>query len=412
MEDKTEKTPETASFGAKRQLGLWIASGACILLAVGIAVGGLRSNPSPMPKAPDSPTISVLHGNGAEKFWVASMEQQLKKQNEALSSLQQELEGLQQASQTIENHSSPVAAVSTPSATTLSTDLAQTPSFMPSGIDVSTVELKSVSPKPLKNPDSFVPAGTFVQAVMLGAADASAGVTSQANPSPMLFRLTAEGELPHHAHSHLKDCVVTAAVVGDISSERGHVRLERLSCIFPNGEIVEQPVEGTVFAMDAKNGVRGRPVWREGPLLARATFAGAVSGLAGSITSLTSAVSASDKTHPAVNIEGNLLKATGAQGASAALEKLAQYHIQRAEQYHPVIQLSAGQTVDVVFLKGFYLDGGKHEETSAHEHTEPELFSDNEVMPEHQETGLTLSPAQIEKIKQHEAALGWEVGKT
>jgi conjugal transfer pilus assembly protein TraB len=78
---------------------------------------------------------------------------------------------------------------------------------------------------PLKNPETYVPAGTFVQAVMLGGADASAAVNSSSNPVPMLFRITADGTLPNHKKSHLKDCVVTAAVVGDISSERGLIRL-------------------------------------------------------------------------------------------------------------------------------------------------------------------------------------------
>ena len=78
--------------------------------------------------------------------------------------------------------------------------------------------------------------------------------------------------------------MVTAAVVGDISSERGQIRLERMSCTFPNGEIVEQPVEGTVFGMDAKNGVRGTPVWREGALLGRAAVAGTLSGLGSAVS--------------------------------------------------------------------------------------------------------------------------------
>ena len=48
-------------------------------------------------------------------------------------------------------------------------------------------------------------------------------------------------------------------------------------------------------------------------------------------------------------------------GAANAMDKLAEYNVRRAEQYHPVIQLTAGQPVDVVFLKGFYLDGRNHE---------------------------------------------------
>lgn len=273
------------------------------------------------------------------------------------------------------------------------------------GIDNDELNLKSISKLPNKNPDSFVPSGTFAEAIMLGAADASAGVQAQANPSPMLFRIIANGTLPNHRRSHLKDCVVTAAVVGDISSERGQIRLERMSCTFPNGEIVEQQVEGTVFGMDAKNGVRGNPVWREGALLGRAAVAGSLSGLGSAIsqTYTTNSISPLGSTQT-VNT-GDIFKYGAAQGASNAMEKLAEYNIRRAEQYHPIIQLSAGQPVDVVFLKGFYLDGRKHDESNEQAQEPSQLFpsSINRTTP----TGLRLSERELEKIKQHEQAMGW-----
>jgi conjugal transfer pilus assembly protein TraB len=100
----------------------------------------------------------------------------------------------------------------------------------------------------------------------------------------MLFRLIEQGTLPNHRKSHLKDCVVTAAVVGDISSERGMIRLESLSCAFPNNEVVDQSVEGTIFGSEGKNGVRGNPVWREGALLQRAFAAGALSGFSNALS--------------------------------------------------------------------------------------------------------------------------------
>jgi len=267
------------------------------------------------------------------------------------------------------------------------------------GIDNGTLHLKPKSDKPLKNPDTFVPAGTFAQAIMLGAADASAGVQSQSNPSPMLFRITAPGTLPNKKESHLTDCVVTAAVVGDISSERGQIRLERMSCTFPTGEIVEQPVEGTVFGMDAKNGVRGKPVWREGALLGRAAIAGTVSGIGSAISQTFTSQSISPLGSVETVNNNDIFKYGAAQGASNAMEKLAEYNIRRAEQYHPVIQLSAGQEVDVVFLKGFFLDGKSHEEV-AQEKTQPtSLFPEQSAMTS---TGLTLSEEELAKINQYE----------
>lgn len=272
------------------------------------------------------------------------------------------------------------------------------------GIDNDELHLQSLSTRPKKNPDSFVPAGTFAEAIMLGAADASAGVQSQANPSPMLFRIIAEGTLPNHKKSHLKNCVVTAAVVGDISSERGQIRLERMSCTFPNGEIVEQSVEGTVFGMDAKNGVRGKPVWREGALLGRAAVAGTLSGLGSAIaeTYTTNSISPLGSTQTVNN--GDIFKFSAAQGASNAMEKLAEYNIKRAEQYHPIIQISAGQSVDVVFLKGFYLDGLKHEESEGEKVESGSLFS---VPSTQTSSGLTLTERELEKIKREEQAMGW-----
>lgn len=282
------------------------------------------------------------------------------------------------------------------------------------GIDNDELDLKpSGSARPRKNSDTFVPAGSFAEAIMLGSADASAGVNGSANPSPLLFRIVADGTLPNRQKSHLKDCVVTAAVVGDISSERGQIRLERMSCTFPNGEIVEQPVQGTIFGMDGKNGVRGNPVWREGALLGRAAVAGTLSGIGSGIaqTYTTNSISPLGTTQTVTN--SDIFKYGAAQGASNAMSKLADYNIRRAEQYHPVIQLSAGQSVDVVFLKGFYLDGRNSEESKRESDPASDLFAPTttnaptQAPPSSTSTGLTLSQQDVEKLKQHEESMGW-----
>jgi hypothetical protein len=41
-----------------------------------------------------------------------------------------------------------------------------------------------------------------------------------------------------------------------------------------------------------------------------------------------------------------------AGGATTALDRLSQYYIDRAEQLQPVIQIAAGQVVDIVFTAG------------------------------------------------------------
>ena len=51
----------------------------------------------------------------------------------------------------------------------------------------------------------------------------------------------------------------------------------------------------------------------------------------------------------------DVLKSGAAQGASNALDKLAEYSIKRAEAMSPVLIINAGRVVDIVFKKGFSL---------------------------------------------------------
>jgi conjugal transfer pilus assembly protein TraB len=265
-----------------------------------------------------------------------------------------------------------------------------------------------------KNPDNYVPSGTFVKAVMLGGADVSAGALGKANPNPVLLRILENGTLPNHKHSHLKDCLVTAAVVGDVSSERGLMRLERMSCIWPDGEIIDVEVEGTVFGTEGKNGVRGTPLWREGTLLLRAAAAGTLSGFSQGLSQSLTTDSISPLGNTQTVNNGAIFKYGAAQGISNAMDKLADYNIARAEQYHPVIQLSAGTIVDVVFLKGFYLDEKTHVEGNdvvAPDNDEHDNFNpDSEGLAKQENkdkpNSLALTETQAARIKAHEEAMG------
>ncbi len=212
-----------------------------------------------------------------------------------------------------------------------------------------------------KRPDNYVAAGSYATAVLLGGADAAAGATSQADPKPVLMKVVSDGVLPNNQRSHLKGCLVTAAVVGDISAERGAIRLERLSCTKPKGQIIDIAVKGTIFGHDGKNGVRGNPVWREGPLMARAGMAGFFQGLGHGLETRLTPQAALVSSGNQVPQTKQMLGAGLGKGIGNAFDKIADYNIKRADQYHPIIQISAGQKVDIVFLQGFYIDGLSHD---------------------------------------------------
>ncbi|MBY0345368.1 MAG: hypothetical protein K2P98_00700, partial [Neisseriaceae bacterium] len=222
-------------------------------------------------------------------------------------------------------------------------------------LDLAPVEELPTPPIP-KTPDNYVPAGSYVQAVLIGGLDASSGVSSQSDPRPVLLRTIDNGTLPNNFHSRLKNCRIIGAGYGDISSERAYVRLERMSC-WRDGEMVDYPIYGYVSGPDGKDGVRGRVVMRDGALVGRAFLGGLASGLGESVSNNYTETSISPLGSTTSVKNGESLQYGAAQGVSNAADMYARYNIKRAEQYQPVIEVEAGTVVDVVFNEGFYLDG-------------------------------------------------------
>ncbi len=215
---------------------------------------------------------------------------------------------------------------------------------------------------PLMNPDTYVPAGTHVLGVLLQGADLVADQSDQQNPKPILIRVLSQGTLPNQRQSHLTGCIITAAMTGDISSGRGDVRLERLSCVRPNNSIVDVAVFGTA-ATQAKEGISGQLYTREGSRVFVATFAGMAAGVANGIAQ--SQVQTQNTLFGQTgSVQGSdVFKYGAASGAGSGLNKLSDFQMNRADQIHPIIQVNGGKLVTVTFLKGFFFDGKQHDLT-------------------------------------------------
>ncbi len=210
---------------------------------------------------------------------------------------------------------------------------------------------------------SWLPAGAHAEAVVLAGVDASAGVSSQGDPRPVLMRITGPAwtaaEDGTAMQVDIDGCTVTGAAHGDLSSEKVYVRFRTMTCAGPKpGTVVETEVAGFV-AGSGKTGVRGPVVSREGALVEKAFLAGMVSGIGQGVAQAfqPQAVATGTGATVANSTLSDIGRAGLGAGASSAGQKVADYMIRRAEQYQPVIQLQAGTKVTLVFLEGARIDG-------------------------------------------------------
>ena len=223
-----------------------------------------------------------------------------------------------------------------------------------SGTGVEGASVPAAGSRPLS---SWLPAGAYAEAVVLAGVDASAGVSSQGDPRPVLLRLTGRARSAAAdgvaMEADVEGCTLTGAAYGDLSSEKVYVRLRTMTCAGPEpGTVIETSVSGFV-AGGGKAGVRGPVVSREGALVEKAFLAGLVSGAGETAANVLQAPAG---TEDAASLS-DLGRAGIGAGAGSAGRRVADYLIRRAEQYQPVIQLQTGTRVTVVFIEGTRIDG-------------------------------------------------------
>ena len=207
--------------------------------------------------------------------------------------------------------------------------------------------------------DTFLPV-SFTRGVLLGGLDAPTGGQSQANPHPVLIRLSDNSVLPNRFRGEYRECFVVAAGYGDISSERAYMRTETLSCVRPDGVAMEVKIQGSVFGEDGKVGMRGRLVTKQGQMLANALMAGVMSGIGQGISNSATTYSTSPLGSVASTQGGGASMRAGlGSGVGKALDRLAQYYITLAEKTFPIIEVDAGRQVDVVLTKGVRIENGE-----------------------------------------------------
>lgn len=218
---------------------------------------------------------------------------------------------------------------------------------------IGAISLNMAIP-PSRSVDGFVPAGTYIRGKLISGMVVSTATSASHDPLPLFIRLTGEGVMPRGWSARLKNAQVIASCFGELSSERARCRLESISYIEPSGEIVEEKLEGWLIGEDGLEGIGGKVVDRATEVARQALISGILGGMAGFFQAQTTAsiypVSPFGQTN-AMKPQ-DMLKGAGANGVGNALDKLAQFAIDRAEKMSPVIVINAAQNVDVYLKKG------------------------------------------------------------
>lgn len=204
------------------------------------------------------------------------------------------------------------------------------------------------------DPVAIIPASTIVGGVMLSGLDAPTGSNSASNPMPIVMQLLDDGTTASFFKVPIKGCRIILAGYGDLPSERVYMRLERLVCIAETGEVYSAAANGNVLGEDGKNGMRGRVVDKQGALILRSMLAGMMQGVGDVFKTLQQTTLASATTGLVTqnSLSGTQLgKAAVGSGLSASSEKLAAFYLKKAEQLFPIIEISAGRDVEVLFTR-------------------------------------------------------------
>lgn len=100
-------------------------------------------------------------------------------------------------------------------------------------------------------------------------------------PEPIMLRHVATATFSEgYKTEQIKEAILIGSCSGDISSERGKCRLETLSLLNRDGEIIGKRVEGWLIGEDGRPGIKGFVVDEFSKLARMAALNGESSGIA------------------------------------------------------------------------------------------------------------------------------------
>lgn len=211
----------------------------------------------------------------------------------------------------------------------------------------------------------FLPAGSILTGVLINGMDAPTARGARRDPFPSTLRIQKEAILPNRFRADVRECFAIISGYGDLSSERAYLRGETISCVRNDGGVIEARLDSYAVGEDGKAGVRGRLVSKQGQIIAKSMLAGFLSGVSDAFDVNPVPVLS---TSPGSSVQyqqvfsQDMFQGAAVKGASKALDRIAQFYIEMAENIFPVIEVDAGRQIDLIISRGTKLQirsGGK-----------------------------------------------------
>lgn len=171
-----------------------------------------------------------------------------------------------------------------------------------------------------KNQNIEIPAGTTVKAILETGIECN-NIQIDGFPQKVKLSLLEDERLPKNLRTFLKEGLIIGNVIGDIFNQRVHIAIDSLTVLFRDGTFIEKKVNGYVFDEGNRQGLSGNIIDRHSK--DRQIFADLLS--------------------------------------KEAIPELADYYKKRYEQLLPVVEISPGRIVNIVFSESI-----KIEENIAH----------------------------------------------
>jgi len=214
-----------------------------------------------------------------------------------------------------------------------------------------------------EEPQIYLPTGSMISGVLLAGVDAPTGKSALKDPIPVLARIKHDAILPNRYRADVRECFALLEATGDLASERAMMRLTNISCVRRDRAVIDVPIAGYAVGEDGRAGMRGRLVSKQGQVLAKAMMAGFAEGLSSAFGGQNQSLfspSGSDIQY------GSIPEAGAIGGASSALDRVAAYYLNLADQLHPTVEVDSGRRVTIVLLRGRQLaalGGGSPQDT-------------------------------------------------